>query len=243
MFDLPWKKIIASTEEIASSHYTLAQRIEKDVEQPLRTFTSTNREMQQMSTVQGNLGAMAKELDDAQERSDKLTRKGGKASAAKVDQATVKLQVAEQQWNSQAPFIFETLQALDERRLNHLRDVLTQYETHQADQIERNRIAVEQTLSTLLEVDTVQEIKNWSQAGVAGKPITERRARQLSTADAAAAAAMPPPPPTPRSTHTSHGDNQSQHSTKPEKGTHSTSSSLVSLFLDSSPLFYSIFKN
>ncbi|KAH6673801.1 Muniscin C-terminal mu homology domain-containing protein [Halenospora varia] len=212
IFDVPWKKILASTDEIANSHHTLLQRIEKDVESPLRNFTSTNREMQQMSTIQGNLQSMAKELDGAQEKSDKLSKKGGKANTAKVEQATSQLQGAEQQWNSQAPFIFENLQALDETRLNHLRDVLTQFETHQADQIERNRITVEQTLGSLLEVDTAQEIKNWSQASVAGKPITERRARQLSNAEAAAAAM--PPPPTPRSTHT---DNQSEHSQKHEK--------------------------
>ncbi|CAG8979029.1 hypothetical protein HYALB_00011598 [Hymenoscyphus albidus] len=217
VFEVPWRKIVASTEEIASSHHALAQRIEKDVEQPLRNFSSMNREMQQMSTVQGNLGAMAKELDAAQERSNKLAQKGGKASAAKVDQAAVKLQVAEQQWNSQAPFIFETLQALDERRLNHLRDVLTQYETHQADQIERCRVTVEETLTTLLEVETDQEIRNWSEATVAGRPITERRARQLSEAEGGNAANVPPPTPPARSIHTSHGDNQSQHSSKPEK--------------------------
>jgi hypothetical protein len=223
-FDSPWKKILASTEEIASSHYTLLQRIEKDVEEPLRSFSTTNREMQGMSTVQGNLSSMAKELQDAQEKSDKLSKKGGKASSQKVDQASSKLQTAESQWDSQAPFIFESLQALDERRLNHLRDVLTQFETHQADQVERNRITVEGALGSLLEVDTAQEIRNWSQQAVAGKPITERKARQLSTAGSTSAAATPsvstiPPPPTPRSTHTdTQSEHKSEHSTRPQKG-------------------------
>ncbi|KAM3085125.1 Suppressor of Profilin deletion [Clarireedia jacksonii] len=160
--------------------------------------------MQGMATIQGNLAAMAKELTDAQVASEKLAKKGGKASAAKVENATMKLQGAEQQWQSQAPFVFETLQAVDERRLNHLRDVLTQYETHEADRVERNRVTVEQTLTALLEVDTAQEIKNWSAASVAGKPITERIARQLSSAGGStiASANHPLPPPTPRSTHT-----------------------------------------
>ncbi|TVY54391.1 Cytoskeletal protein syp1 [Lachnellula cervina] len=225
IFDSPWKKIVGSTEEIASSHYTLLQRIEKDVEEPLRAFSTTNREMQSMSTVQGNLSTMAKELQDAQEKADKLSKRGGKASAQKVGQASSKLQTAESQWDSQAPFIFESLQALDERRLNHLRDVLTQFETHQADQVERNRITVEQTLSSLLEIDTAQEIRNWSSQTVAGKPITERKARQLSTSGSTGVPATPsissmPPPPTPRSTHTTHTnhtDDRSEHSTRPHK--------------------------
>src|SRR6266542_2643080 len=139
VFESPWRKIVESTEDIAKSHARLSNRIEKDVEQPLRSFASSNREMQSMTTIQGNLAAMAKEVEDAQHNSEKLSRKGGKASTQKVEAATSKLQSANQQWDSQAPFIFETLQALDERRLNHLRDVLTQYETHASDQVERNR--------------------------------------------------------------------------------------------------------
>jgi hypothetical protein len=193
----------------------LSERIEKDVELPLRTFATNNREMSAMTTIQGNLASMARELDDAQEKSDKLNRKGGKASSLKVDAASSKLSTATSQWDSQAPFIYETLQALDERRLNHLRDVLTQYETHEADVIEQNRRTVEQTLSALLEVDTAQEIKNWSQATIAGKPLNERRTRQLSTAGSGSGGTSSlAPPQTPRS----NTDNHSEHSGPNEKG-------------------------
>lgn len=172
-----------------------------------------------MTTIQGNLSAIARELEDAQRQSDKLSQKGGKASAQKVEQATSRLQAANGQWDNQAPFVFEQLQALDETRLNHLRDVLTQYETHEADQIERSRVITEQTLGSLLEIDTSQEIANWSQANVAGKPITERRARQLSTTGSSNAGGSiggvsNAPPQTPRSTHT---DNASEHSGRHEE--------------------------
>jgi hypothetical protein len=171
-----------------------------------------------MPTIQGNLSTMAKELEDALEKSEKLSKKAGRASAQKVDAATSRLQSATQQWESQAPFIMENLQALDERRLNHLRDVLTQYETHEADLVERNRKTVEETLTALLEIDTSQEIQNWAAASVSGLPITERRARQLSSVgtENTGNASNPPPPQTPRSTHTTHTDNhtdnQSEHS-------------------------------
>ncbi|KAF7890302.1 hypothetical protein EAF00_008617 [Botryotinia globosa] len=199
VFDTPWRKIVNSVESIADSHHNLAERIAKDVEQPLRQFATQNREMQGMTTIQGNLAAMAKDLEDAQHASDKLSKKGGKASTQKVENAAAKLQNAEQQWQAQAPFIYESLQAVDERRLNHLRDVLTQFETHEADRIERSRVAVEQTLTALLEVDTAQEISNWSEASTAGRPVMERPVRQLSSAGESGA--MPLPPPTPRSTH------------------------------------------
>ena len=220
IFEVSWKKIINSTETIAASHATLSQRIEQDVEQPLRSFTSNNREMSGIATIQGNLGNMAKELEDAQDKSEKLGKKGGKASTQKMESAASKLQTATQQWEAQSPFVFEKLQALDESRLNHLRDVLTQYETHEADQIERNRVTVEQTLRSLLEIDSSQEIRNWAQTAVARRPVTERTSRQLSNAGSgsfggsfSAGLGANPLPQTPRSAHT---DNASEHSGKHE---------------------------
>lgn len=214
IFEAPWRRIVHSTDEIAKSHALLSDRIDKDVEQPLRNFASTNREMSGMPTIQGNLSNMAKELEDAQSKSDRLSSKGGKANAQKVEQATTRLQTATQQWEAQAPFIMENLQALDELRLNHLRDVLTQYETHEADLVERNRKTVEETLTSLLEIDTSREIRNWAAASVQGLPITERRARQLSSVgtEHTGNASLAAPPQTPRSTHTTHTDNQSEHS-------------------------------
>jgi len=126
---------------------------------------------------------MARELEDATEKSDKLNKKGGKASAQKVDQAAARLETATQQWESQAPFIFETLQALDEQRINHLRDVLTQYETHEVDQAGRTQSAAEEVLNIMLEVNTSEEIRNFAQRTTAGKPKVERRtARQPGSA-------------------------------------------------------------
>ncbi|QSZ32769.1 hypothetical protein DSL72_002348 [Monilinia vaccinii-corymbosi] len=212
VFDSPWRKIVNSVELIADSHHNLSDRIAKDVEQPLRQFATQNREMQGMTTIQGNLTSMAKEFEDAHHASEKLSKKGGKASAQKVENAAAKLQNAEQQWQAQAPFIFESLQAVDERRLNHLRDVLTQLETHEADSIERSRIAVEQTLTALLEVNTAQEIRNWSGAATLGRAATDRTARQLSSAgDGGTGSALPIPPPTPRSTHSAAASDASKH--------------------------------
>jgi hypothetical protein len=168
--------------------------------------------MQAMTTIQPNLATMARELDSAQEKSDKLTRKGGKANTHKVEAATSQLSTAKGQWESQAPFVYETLQALDETRLNHLRDVLTQYQTHEADQIERNRAVVEETLAALLEIDTAKEIRNWSRAGASEKASSTRRPRgtsnAASTAPAAATSSLRPPP------VPAHADSMSQRSSE-----------------------------
>ena len=75
------------------------------MEGPLRAFQQ-RPDYLNMHNISSNLGAIAKDLEDAQDKADKLNKKGGKASAQKVDAATSRLESASQQWESQAPFIF-----------------------------------------------------------------------------------------------------------------------------------------
>ena len=137
----------------------LAQKIEADVERPLREYNSRNREMQGMSTIQGNLASVARDVDTARRRADKI--QSGKSPQSKIDNATSDLNVANQQWDSQAPYVFEQLQALDENRVNHLRDVLTQFQTHEVDLVERNRVSAEGCLNAILNVNTSEEISTF----------------------------------------------------------------------------------
>ncbi|KAI9756429.1 MAG: hypothetical protein M4579_003851 [Chaenotheca gracillima] len=182
----PWQRIVSSTESIASSHQLLAQKIEVDVERPLRDFASKNREMLAMSTIQGNLGAMAKEVEIALDKAEKLKKKGGKSSTGKVAAASSEVERATSQWDSQAPFVFENLQAVDETRLNHLRDVLTQFQTHEVDQVERNRVTAEQCLNALLNVETADEIQTYVARMTTERSRTEEpRTRSMATASLA----------------------------------------------------------
>lgn len=219
VFQAPWDKVLHSTDSIAASHHLFAQRVEKDVELALRNFQN-RKEMQNMHTISANLSTMARELEEAQDRADKLTRKGGRANTMKMDTATAKLESASQQWESQAPFIFETLQALDEQRCNHLRDVLTQLQTHEVDHTDRLRATANEVLTTELEVNTPKEIENFAHKAVAGRPRLEPRrtatattergsvSRQSSSVAPTPAATLAPPPTAP----SVHEDDQSDHS-------------------------------
>ena len=215
IFQSPWQSIVSSTQSLADSHSVLAQRIELDVEQPLREYQTKNREMQAMSTIQGNLAALAKESEDAQKKSEKLKSKGGKAAANKVSNATSDVENTSQQWDSQAPFVFEQLQALDENRINHLRDVLTQLQTHEVDQVERNRVTAESCLNILLNVKTEEEISTFV-ARTSGRqsnlirqlsrtatpsfvaPSTPSRSVDEGRSDRVPTTSPVPPPPTPK---------------------------------------------
>ncbi|PHH71292.1 hypothetical protein CDD82_6600 [Ophiocordyceps australis] len=200
VFQTPWTRVIESVKRMAQSHHVLAERIEVDVEHQLRAYQQ-RRDYQNMQNISLNLSSMAKDLVEAQERSEKLGRKGAKASGQKLDAATSKLESATQQWESQAPFIFETLQALDESRVNQLRDLLTQYQTLETDQAQRTQNNAVETLAAMLEISTEREIQSFSQRTIRDKPVTSARMvmRRSSTAMAAPERAATPTQPLPAS--------------------------------------------
>ena len=184
---------------LAESHNFFAQKIEADVERPLKDYQSKNREMQAISTIQGNLLSIAKDVESAQKKASKLS--AGKTAANKVASATSELEVANQQWNSQAPYVFEQLQALDESRVNHLRDVLTQLETHEVDQVERSRESAEACLNSILNINTAEEISAFVARQTANAPaIPERQASRNRTNSSAGANSPPAELPVPAAT-------------------------------------------
>ncbi|KAI8628238.1 Muniscin C-terminal mu homology domain-containing protein [Xylariaceae sp. FL1651] len=195
-FHVQWDKILQSVESVATSHHMFATHIEKEVETPLRMFEA-RKEMQNMQTIQTNLQKVARELEEAQEKSDKLSKKGGKASAQKVDMAAGKLESATNQWESQAPFVFESLQALDESRMNQLRDCLTQYGTFEGEQAQRRQADAENVLNSLLDYSTASEIQHFASKVTTGRPKLEKRAttarQSSSTGGPSVTGAVPPP--------------------------------------------------
>ncbi|KAI3338736.1 Muniscin C-terminal mu homology domain-containing protein [Ustulina deusta] len=194
-FQAQWDKILQSAEFVATSHHTFAIHIEKEVETPLRMF-DVKKEMQNIQTMQGNLQKVARELEEAQEKSDRLARKGGKASAQKVDMAASKLESATNQWLSQAPFVFESLQAVDESRMNQLRDCLTQYGTFEGDQAQKLQTDAETVLNSLLDYNTANEIQQFASKVTTGRPKFEKRAttaRQSTSAGGPSTPGTVPP--------------------------------------------------
>lgn len=128
------------------------------MERPLKEFSSKDREMQTLFANQGNLAVLAKDYDNACEKVDKLGKKGNKAAPNKVAKAAEEVEQATMQWRTEARITFEGLQLVDESRLNLLRDVLTQFQTHELDQVERERTTAEDCLNTLLNIETGDEI-------------------------------------------------------------------------------------
>ena len=182
VFQTPWQSIVKSTEVLALSHHSLAQKMDADVERPLREYQSKSREMQGMSTIQGNLAALARDVETAEKKADKLkSGKSGKASSNKVANATSDYDLAYQQWESQAPYVYEQLQALDESRVDHLRDALTQLQTHELDSLTKPRSSAETCLNLLLSVNTSEEISAFVARSTGERPTSERRPKSRNS--------------------------------------------------------------
>lgn len=171
-----------------------------------------------MTNIANNLAVMARELDDARSQSDKLTKKGGKASTQKVDLASSKLESATQQWESQSPFIFETLQVLDESRVNLLRDLLTQLQTHESDRAQRSSDIAVETLAQMLEISTEREVQSFVQKVTAGKsslPPSRTATRRSTTHMSQNSASGTSAPSTPNPSQPPPEDDVSEHNSLP----------------------------
>ncbi|KAL7276530.1 Suppressor of Profilin deletion [Rhizina undulata] len=181
VFQGPWARIVNSTAAIAASHNEFREKIDFEVERPLREFTSRNQEWVGMKHMETTLATAAKAIDSAEDRSEKLKRKGGKAKAQQLSDAATAISNALAEWDSQAPFIFEKLQAADESRCNQLRDALTRFQTLEVDQAQRNMQTAEESLNVILDISTDEEIKGFANRVTAGKLKIERQTSRTAS--------------------------------------------------------------
>ena len=146
-----------------------------------------------MSTIQGNLAAVARDVDSARRKADKVQI--GRTSTNKVANAASDVEHANQQWDSLAPYVFEQLQALDENRVNHLRDILTQFQTHEVELVSRNQASTESCLNAILNVNTADEISTFVARSAASAPTMVPRPKSRSTSGQAPSIQATPPVP------------------------------------------------
>jgi len=183
VFGPPFQKLRSATKQLAQSHQSFAHNIEVDIEKPLREFATSNRRYQNLSSkVVHNIQKTAKEVDEAQKRADKLQEKGDKAPADKVAVAASEVEKAMGGWNSEAPLVFESLQEVDEARWDHFKNSLIQLETYASDMSNSNATAITECLNSLLEVQTADEIQQYTIRAPTAIPQTTARERRMSQA-------------------------------------------------------------
>jgi hypothetical protein len=148
-----------------------------------------------MESILGNINALAKDVDNANKKAEKLNSKGGKADAQKVANAVSTVEDAEGQWDSQAPYVFERLQEVDELRLELLQKCLTQFQTYADETRNSTSASVEECLNALLNVQLADEIVLFSQKVRQGGPtVRERRMSRPQQPNFAESSSLAPPP-------------------------------------------------
>ncbi|TGZ81765.1 hypothetical protein EX30DRAFT_340630 [Ascodesmis nigricans] len=180
VFATPWHRIVEATASIADAHSQLANKIESEVERPIREFAIRNSEWTGMKALETNLGTVAKTIDVAEERAEKLKKRGAKAKAQQVADSAASVSSAYAEWDSQAPFVFEKFQVADEGRCNNLKDALTRLQTLELDRTQSSMKAVEETLAEMLDISTADEMKGFANKAIAGRQHLERRRSKAS---------------------------------------------------------------
>ncbi|KAI5797694.1 Muniscin C-terminal mu homology domain-containing protein [Geopyxis carbonaria] len=159
IFAAPWLRIVESTSSIAVAHQHFSDKLNAEVERPIREFASRNGDWSAMKSLETNLNSVAKSIESTEERAEKLRKRGTKAKAQQVAEAATAVTNAFAEWDSQAPFVFEKLQAADESRCNNLRDALTRLQTLESDRAQTTIKSADLTLGIILDINTNDEIK------------------------------------------------------------------------------------
>lgn len=128
-----------------------------------------------MKNLETNLSAIAKTVDSAEERAEKLRKRGQKAKPQQVAEAATSVSNAHAEWDSQAPFVFEKLEVADEARCNNLKDALTRLQTLELDQAQSTMQAAEATLSIMLDITASDETKGFANKATLGRHKIERQ--------------------------------------------------------------------
>lgn len=128
-----------------------------------------------MKSLEVNLGAIAKSVDTAEERAEKLRKRGQKAKPQQVAETASAVSSAHSEWDSQAPFVFEKLEVADEARCHNLRDALTRFHTLRLDQAQSEMQAAEAALGLILDVSVAEEIKAFANKATLGRHKIERQ--------------------------------------------------------------------
>jgi hypothetical protein len=149
-----------------------------------------------MESILGNIQALAKDVDNANKRQEKLNSKGGKADAQKVASAATSVEDAELQWDSQAPYVFERLQEVDEVRLELLQKCLTQFQTFADETRNSASASLEECLNALLNIQIADDVVLFSQRAQQGAvpTIRERRMSRSQQPVPSESSTLAPPP-------------------------------------------------
>ncbi|KAG0342851.1 hypothetical protein BG004_005567 [Podila humilis] len=168
-FAAPWEKLSLESTELATLHGQFSLRITNEIERPLRDFPKTHPEWQNLALAEANCSRIAKEFEEKQAKVTKYTRavervSGKKAEAAeqKLMDYTKQLESTRTAWRLEGPVVLQKYHTVDHCRLEHLKQMVTEFETMQTEIVLQIAEMSGRTSSSVAEFDPDMETELFS---------------------------------------------------------------------------------
>ncbi|OLL22803.1 Cytoskeletal protein syp1 [Neolecta irregularis DAH-3] len=161
-FNAIWQRILETTIELGASHSTFASKLAEEIEFTLLAFEAHDEDWHGMRHVESNIASLAKYVELAEGKVEKVKKKG-KALPTKVEQVLESMSIVRGQWETEAPFVFERFQAIDERRLEFIKDIYHKYENLEIEQAKRKTEISDGVLLDIGNLSVKSEIDNYVQ--------------------------------------------------------------------------------
>ncbi|KAK9472578.1 Muniscin C-terminal mu homology domain-containing protein [Dipodascopsis tothii] len=190
-FGATWTGFVQSAGQAADASSMFVQRLARDVIKPTGEGTAT-RDWQEMRAIEEHLATVARGIDEAEERVDKVKKKGARVGATRVAGAHQDVNNAIAEWDNQAPLVFDKFQGIDEGRLLLLKNVLTRYQTCEVDKAQTVVSVCEGNLNSLLSFEPADEVQLFAtQIATNGAPAELREPARPRAAPAPAPVPAP----------------------------------------------------
>ncbi|CAN6674642.1 hypothetical protein TRVA0_059S00386 [Trichomonascus vanleenenianus] len=174
-----WTLVVASVEQSASSAKVFSHKLHAEIESPLRNFSSRSNQFQDVKQLQEGLTQLARQLVHAEE---KLQHQRGN------EEHQIQLAESRSSWESQAPYLTEQLEVVDEARLVLVKDSLTRMQTLEVDRAQGSIKEAEKSLNSILSFEPYEDMNSFA-SKVASGALTPR----LETAHRTSSLGFPHP--------------------------------------------------
>ncbi|CCH42470.1 Suppressor of profilin deletion [Wickerhamomyces ciferrii] len=154
-----WGQVISEIKDEVATNYRLGQVIDRDVISPLSQYTSKDKRWGEIRGLHAKLSEVAQTIEFNQDKVEKYQHSKNPEKIAKYESA---LQSANQTWDSEAPFVFESFECTDFDRLSFLRDSLLRFQTAYSDALNKTSQSNEKALETILNFNPETEISRFA---------------------------------------------------------------------------------
>ncbi|KFH67494.1 hypothetical protein MVEG_06226 [Podila verticillata NRRL 6337] len=168
-FAAPWDKLSAESTELATLHGQFSLRISNEIEKPLRDFSRTQPEWQNLTLAEANCNRIAKEFDEKQVKVAKYTRavervsgKKAEATEQKLMDYTKQLESTRSAWRLEGPVVLQKYHSVDQSRLEHMKQMVSAFEAIQTEIVLQIAEMASRTSSSVAEFDPVMDIELYS---------------------------------------------------------------------------------